>query len=126
MVLPGPRGSGSQLLPEAGHREYREGGAGTHPGEKDPRVGPEVGPTSVFCNRAPTGMHGPTYIFWASLTNSLAPADLEERQGQTRRNGRRRRRLGGRRREGFARRPGRRCRRRRKGCEIGFVATAID
>ena len=32
------------------------------------RDGPEVGPTSVFYSCFPTGMHGPTYIFWANLT----------------------------------------------------------
>ena len=31
-------------------------------------VGPEVGPTSAFYRCAPTGMHGPTCTFWASLT----------------------------------------------------------
>jgi hypothetical protein len=35
---------------------------------KTPTVGPEVGPTSAFYSCIPTGMHGPTYIFWANLT----------------------------------------------------------
>jgi hypothetical protein len=37
-------------------------------GEKDRRVGPEVGPTSAFYRCVPTGTHGPTCIFWANLT----------------------------------------------------------
>ena len=28
----------------------------------------EVGPASAFCSCIPTGMHGPTCIFWANLT----------------------------------------------------------
>jgi hypothetical protein len=35
---------------------------------KMPNVGPEVGPTSAFSSCIPTGMHGPTCIFWANLT----------------------------------------------------------
>jgi hypothetical protein len=46
---------------------------------KTPRLpkswGPEVGPTSVFYSCIPTGMHGPTCIFWADLT----PFSLETR-----------------------------------------------
>ena len=30
-------------------------------------VGPDVGPTSAFHSTIPTGMHGPTRIFWAKL-----------------------------------------------------------
>ena len=41
-----------------------------HPSEKD-------GPTSAFHSCIPTGMHGPTRIFWASLT----PLSLAERRG---------------------------------------------
>ena len=33
------------------------------------QVGPEVGPTSAFYSCFPTGMHGPTFIFWAKLTH---------------------------------------------------------
>jgi hypothetical protein len=36
------------------------------------RVGPEAGPTSAFYSCIPTGMRGPTCVFWASLTPSLA------------------------------------------------------
>jgi hypothetical protein len=32
------------------------------------QVGPEVGPTSAFYGCIPTGMYGPTTIFWANLT----------------------------------------------------------
>jgi hypothetical protein len=31
---------------------------------------PEVGPTSAFYSCVPTGMHGPTCIFWGNLTPS--------------------------------------------------------
>jgi hypothetical protein len=33
------------------------------------QVGPEVGPTSASYSCIITGMHGPTYIFWANLTH---------------------------------------------------------
>jgi hypothetical protein len=33
------------------------------------QVGSEVGPTSAFCSCIPTGMHGPTCIFWADLAS---------------------------------------------------------
>jgi hypothetical protein len=32
------------------------------------QVGPEVGPTAALYSCIPTGMHGPTCIFWANLT----------------------------------------------------------
>jgi hypothetical protein len=32
------------------------------------QVGPEAGPTAAFSSCIPTGMHGPTRIFWADLT----------------------------------------------------------
>ena len=32
------------------------------------KVGPEVGPPSAFYRCVPTGMHGPTCVFWADLT----------------------------------------------------------
>jgi hypothetical protein len=35
---------------------------------KTRQVGLEVGPTSAFYRCIPTGMHGPTCIFWANLT----------------------------------------------------------
>jgi hypothetical protein len=35
--------------------------------ERD-QVGPAVGPTSAFSSCIPTGMRGPTRIFWANLT----------------------------------------------------------
>ena len=51
------------------------GGDGTAAGgggsEKD-HVGPEVGPTSAFSSCVPTGIHGPTWIFWANLTPVLS------------------------------------------------------
>ena len=34
------------------------------------RVGPEFGPTPALSGWIPTGMHGPTFICWASLTPS--------------------------------------------------------
>ena len=43
--------------------------AGAPSREREGRqVGPEVGPTSAFYSCVPTGMHGPTCIFWANLT----------------------------------------------------------
>ena len=33
------------------------------------KVGPEFGQTSAFYNCILTGVHGPTCIFWANLTN---------------------------------------------------------
>ena len=41
---------------------------------KTRQVGPGVGPTPAIYNCAPTGMHGPTFIFWANLTASSLPA----------------------------------------------------
>jgi hypothetical protein len=37
-------------------------------GEKDARVGPEVGPASALYRCIPAGMHGPACTVWATLT----------------------------------------------------------
>jgi hypothetical protein len=40
------------------------------PEEQERRqVGPEAGPTPAFYRCIPTGMHGPTWIFWTNLTS---------------------------------------------------------
>jgi hypothetical protein len=44
---------------------------------KTPEIGPEVGPTLVFHSCVPTGMDGPTCIFWANLTPFSPQRTLE-------------------------------------------------
>ena len=100
---------GANAIVSWGAAEFQEGTRGTNPEgthiignyaheigllEKQERerrqVGPEVGPTSAFYSCIPTGMHGPTCIFWANLTLFslglfLLPSAVGARRGRAER-----------------------------------------
>jgi hypothetical protein len=60
------------VLRDRSDRDHRDGQGGqdreSSQSEKWRFVGPEVGPTPAFSSCTPTGMHGPTRVFWANLT----------------------------------------------------------
>ena len=70
-MVGGQRGLGAGAAAD-GRRLPARAGAGVHAaGEKERQVGPAVGPTAAFSGCIPTGMHGPTCIFWANLTTGV-------------------------------------------------------